>query len=132
MELVEFREGKARILAPKFEKLTSRAKVFYNPEMSFDRDLSSLLISSSADRLEVCDALSGTGIRGIRYALECKSKVHLNDLNPKSYKLIKENLKLNNIEAEVSNIDANILLREIKFDVVDIDPFGSPVYYLDS
>ena len=35
MELCEFIEGKATIKVPKFEKVTARTPVFYNPKMVF-------------------------------------------------------------------------------------------------
>ncbi|UCF49205.1 MAG: hypothetical protein JSU91_05500, partial [Thermoplasmatales archaeon] len=59
--------------------------------------------------------------------------ITINDWSPSAYDLIKkniDNLKLNNIVAINKNL--NSLLSENKFDYIDIDPFGSPVYFIDS
>lgn len=119
-------EGKARIEAPEFEKVTSKNRVFYNPEMEMDRDLSSLLLSFFDGT--VLDGLSATGIRGIRYAKESDLKPIFNDINPEAAELIAKNCRMNNVEGEIYNKDINHL--DIEADIVDIDPFGSPSRYL--
>ena len=128
--MIEFTEGKALIKVPEFEKITSRSQVFYNPEMAYDRMLS-LAVFRASEKREVCDAFSGSGIRAILYALE-GAHVTACDLNPKAVQLIQENAELNNVSLRIFNEDANILLRREKFDVIDVDPFGSPARYLDS
>ena len=37
MELCEFTKGRAKIEVPKFEKVTAKTPVFYNPKMAFSR-----------------------------------------------------------------------------------------------
>lgn len=128
--MMEFREGKAIIQVPEFEKITAKSKVFYNPDMAFDRQLSVAVFNASGKK-EVCDAFSGSGIRAILYALE-GAHVTANDINPQAAALIKENAELNSVALKIKNEEANILLRKKRFDVVDIDPFGSPATYLDS
>lgn len=134
MNLKQIKEGKATILIPdpsqyeregKFDP--SWAPVFYNPKMIFNRDLSVIAVSIISPK-RVVDALSATGIRGIRYYLESNpAELVLNDKNPIAVDLIKKNLELNGIgNASVTNKDANFLLYEIRADFVDIDPFGSP------
>ena len=132
-------EGKAKFYVPK-ESLRRKSLVFYNPEMKFTRDLtiSFLQVLNKKEKI-VCDPLAGSGVRGIRILKEVSGikKVVFNDINPNAYKLIKENLKLNKIKKEfyeVYNKDANLLFLENKrkFDYIDIDPFGSPINYLDS
>ena len=149
MELTKLREGKAEIFIPKTERIYD-APVFYNPTMALNRDLSVLLLKGIKAK-KVLDALSATGIRGIRYALETEAEeIWLNDINPEAFKLIVENLKLNfkgNLEVDersailkgekiliVMNKDANLLMNEKfrYFDFVDLDPFGSPMEFLDS
>jgi tRNA (guanine26-N2/guanine27-N2)-dimethyltransferase len=112
---------------------------FYNPSMELNRDLSILvcqwLVNKRKKHLNILDGLAASGIRGIRFANEIEGnfQITINDWNPKSYDLIKKNikkLKLKNVVA--INRSLNALLSENKFDYIDIDPFGSPVYFIDS
>jgi tRNA (guanine26-N2/guanine27-N2)-dimethyltransferase len=127
---MEFREGNAVIKVPEFEKITAKSRVFYNPDMAYDRELSLNVLRASGKK-EVCDAFSGSGIRAILYALE-GGIVTANDVNPHAVDLIHENAQLNGVTLTIVNEDANILFRRSKFEVIDVDPFGSPVKYLDS
>ena len=147
--VTSIREGSAEVLIPveatlKDKPPTSHLPVFYNPIMSLNRDFAVLVLqayqSEKSTMLVVCEPLAGCGVRGIRFAKEVDgvSKVILNDLNPKAYNLIIENVKRNmvNDKVKVYNEDANFLLAKhakkgLRFDVVDIDPFGSPTPYLD-
>lgn len=115
-------------------KVSKKLPVFYNPEMKLNRDISVNLINVLGRKLEIALPLAGSGIRGIRFLKECKNvNVYFNDLNPKACELIKENLRLNKVKGEVSNLDADIFLLNSKgFDYIDIDPFGSPNFFLDS
>jgi len=62
--------------------------------------------------------------------------IHCNDLNESAVKLTKENIELNSLNEapiEVFNLDANKFLEDAKgFDYIDIDPFGSPNFLLNS
>lgn len=94
MELVAVKEGLARILVPKAERIYD-APVFYNPVMSLNRDISVLAVKVLGPK-RVLDALSATGIRGIRYALETPAEeVWLNDISEEAYGLMKKNASLN-------------------------------------
>jgi tRNA (guanine26-N2/guanine27-N2)-dimethyltransferase len=84
--------------------------------------------------------LTATGIRGIRFAAEIQgvSEVVSGDINLHAAQLAAYNIALNGLESRVSieHIDANHLLTEHsapkeRFDIVDIDPFGTPVPHLD-
>lgn len=134
-------EGSAtiKIIPGKFKKSD---EVFYNPVMKINRDISVLAVRSfqkmTARSLRVIDVMAATGIRGIRYALEVNNiyEVIFNDLNPKAIELIKENVKLNNLDTlyKIYQKDAASLMHEYRFlgDVVDVDPFGTPAPYLDA
>ncbi len=67
-------EGKVILKVPKFDKVSSKAPVFYNPAMELNRDLSVAALTVFRDGVDhdiwVCDAFGGSGIRGIRYAKE--------------------------------------------------------------
>ena len=112
---------------------------FYNPSMELNRDLSipmvQWLVNSNKKSLKVLDGLAATGIRGVRFAKEIKGdySVFVNDWDKESYNLIRKNIKLNNLTNIVStNKNLNSLLSEESFDYIDIDPFGTPVYFIDS
>lgn len=141
MDHVLINEGQVKIRIPPFEKVSSRAPVFYNPVMELNRDLSVLAFQQFKSEIEkglsICDAFGGSGIRGIRYAKEISGVegVVINDVNPRAVALARDNsLKngLNNIT--VCQKDANLILRlcKGKFNVVDIDPFGTPSPFIDS
>jgi len=138
-------EGNVKIKVPKDRSISKKDKVFYNPRMEICRDISVAVVQSflnnyGREEFLVCDPLGGSGARGIRYAKELVNpsgtvEVVINDINPFAVELIWENLKLNNLRnVKVFNKDANVLLSEHfrTFNLVDLDPFGSPNPYLDS
>jgi tRNA (guanine26-N2/guanine27-N2)-dimethyltransferase len=141
-------EGKAKIWIPKREReqaLPSRLPVFYNPVMELNRDLAVLALQAfqrlAGREVDVCEPLSGCGVRGVRFALEVEGIKHifLNDINAKAAMLAKKNIEENGVEklVSVNNSDANLFLSQYaaprkRFGYVDVDPFGSPVPYLDS
>ena len=111
------------------------APVFYNKDAEIVRDISVAVLSvfkSKVNDIEMLDALSATGASGIRYIKEVGVKGVLNDKNPKAVELIKKNIELNSVKAEVTNKDANLVMRERLFDFIDIDPFGTPSVFMDS
>ncbi|RUM48055.1 MAG: tRNA (guanine(10)-N(2))-dimethyltransferase [Hyperthermus sp.] len=151
VELEEVREGRARILVPKMDKYLrhdgvyepSWAPIFYNPLMVFNRDVSILVLNAyrsmrGVKEPLVVEPLSGTGVRAVRYALEANARVVANDIDHLSVKVIARNIELNNVAARVNvyNLDASELLAMlrrtgIKPEMIDIDPFGTPVPYID-
>jgi tRNA (guanine26-N2/guanine27-N2)-dimethyltransferase len=141
MESKVINEGKVSIKVPEYEKISSKAPVFYNPVMELNRDLSVAALTVFSETVDhditVCDTFGGTGIRGIRYVKEIEGveKAVVNDLNPVAVEFAKENVNLNGLKGvDVCNEDANIILRKCKgqFDVVDLDPFGTPSPFVDS
>jgi tRNA (guanine26-N2/guanine27-N2)-dimethyltransferase len=146
-------EGKVRVLVPRLkafmkspsEYVPSKAPVFYNPVMEFNRDLAVLALQAyrkaTKRQISVCEPLCGCGIRGIRFAMEVEDvqNVLMGDINERASKLANCNVRMNGVDERVNvkNEDANHLLAcyaapRNRFDVVDIDPFGSPVSYVDS
>ncbi len=150
-EVVE--EGEVKVLVPKLEAFVekpqeyapSKAPVFYNPVMELNRDFAVLAMQAYqrmvSHEIVICEPLAGCGIRGIRFAKEVEGvkSVLINDINEKAFQLAKCNIKLNRLSKRVKaeNEDANFLLAcysapRKRFDAVDIDPFGSPIPFLDS
>lgn len=139
------REGLTEIKFPEFDKVSSDAPVFYNPKMELNRDISILAIQTFQEKLDktvnVGDVFGGSGIRGIRYKKEIDNigNVAVNDINPLANEFTKINAINNNIKIEEDNFEifkheANNFLRlnRGRFDVIDIDPFGTPSFFLDS
>lgn len=135
-------EGQTPILVPQLDINASyppsSAAVFYNPTMEFSRDINVACVQTFADSLNkkfeitYLDALSASGIRGLRVANEAQLEVTLNDYNDAAYQLIKRNVKRLQLNARVKHSDANALMSEERFGVVDIDPFGSPAPFIDA
>jgi len=139
-------EGKAkiRVFEPDEKKDVSKElEVFYNPLMKLNRDLSVLLLNSiEKEELQIADPLAGSGVRAVRFLTELDEdkikSIRINDYSKEAVDLIKENIKLNEEELlcediELSQLDANQFLNEsFGFDYIDIDPFGSPNFLLDS
>ena len=131
----EHQEGKAIFKANLSgkDKGPGKAKgVFYNPAMKMSRDLHVAFAKKLNIKGKVLDGLAASGIRGIRLALEADLNVDFCDTSQLATKTIVENLKLNNIVAEVHNEPVEELLKEKKYDCIDIDPFGTPAPFLEA
>ncbi|MEM3791259.1 MAG: methyltransferase [Candidatus Micrarchaeaceae archaeon] len=109
--------------------------VFFNKEMKNNRDISVLFVKSmEKEDKSALDATTATGIRGIRYILEAGAKdVVFLDKNEKAIENCKENLALNSLQGAVVNtgICEYAHQESRKFDVIDIDPFGSPANMIE-
>lgn len=142
-------EGLAKIIVPRLERYKrpdgsiepAWMPVFYNPQAVISRDFTTMFLKTIFKNKEFffVDALAGTGIRGIRIALESSGKGILNDVDPRAYNYIVKNILLNNLaeRLEAYNSEANTLLNNLVFtgvlvDYVDVDPYGSPSPYIDS
>ena len=75
------------------------------------------------------DAFSASGIRGLRIAGEVGIHATMNDWSLDAFELIKENIKINGLEEKTlaTRKNANVLLHEKKFHIVDVDPFWDSV-----
>ena len=140
-KIVTVEEGLTKIEFPEYEKVSSAAPVFYNPHMELNRDLSILAIQvfqKEQDReINICDLFGGSGIRGIRYKNEIDGvgEVSINDISETANHFERHNIELNDLsDVEVYQHDASMFLRMKRgeFDVIDIDPFGTPSPFLDS
>lgn len=146
-------EGTTKVLVPKLRAFVkqssdyapSKAPVFYNPAMELNRDLAVIALRTyqhvSGRGLVCCEPLAGCGVRGVRFANEVEGirRVVINDISTEASRLAECNAECNNVvdKVEVVSQDANLLLScyaapRKRFDYIDVDPFGSPVPYLDS
>lgn len=140
-KLKTIEEGLTKIQFPEYEKVSSDAPVFYNPQMELNRDISILALQTyqkEQDReINICDLFGGSGIRGVRYKNEIDGvgHVYINDISELANEFERHNVELNNLEdIEIHQHDASMFLRcnRGEFDVIDIDPFGTPSPFLDS
>ena len=140
-KIKQIEEGLTKIEFPEYEKVSSQAPVFYNPHMELNRDLSILAIQvfqkQENRNINICDLFGGSGIRGIRYKNEIDGveNVAINDISELANEFEQHNIELNGLDdIEVYQHDASMFLRMKRgeFDVIDIDPFGTPSPFLDS
>ena len=133
--MIEHQEGKAVFKANLSGKGKGPGKakgVFYNPAMKMSRDLHVALAKNISIKGKMLDGLAASGIRGIRLALEAGLDVEFCDTSRIATETIKENLKMNKIKADVYNKPVEELLSENKYGCIDIDPFGTPVPFLEA
>nr|MDO8098373.1 tRNA (guanine(10)-N(2))-dimethyltransferase [Candidatus Njordarchaeota archaeon] len=144
--LKEYREGSVRFYAPVVRRVVSASDVvFYNPRMEFSRDVSVCLVhayyKTIGKEMDLCEPLASCGVRVVRWACEVPEirSIVAGDVNPRAVFLANVNATLNCVldKVKVFRGDANLLLdtclsRGHRFDVVDIDPFGSPVHFIDA
>lgn len=105
-------------------------------------------------RFTILDALSASGLRALRYASEIPfvSKVTANDLDPAATEAIARNARHNKLQSKINithgnaiahmytKIAASMALTEKdvaqgkseKYDVVDLDPYGTAANFLDA
>lgn len=109
---------------------------FFNPSSRPSRDLGVLLARILARRrpLRILDLMAGCGLRSLRYGLEAQARfLWVNDANPDRLPLLRTNLaELRNMcliketSQRAHRLLADCLLRSERFDLVDLDAFGSP------
>ncbi|KAF7856378.1 hypothetical protein EAF04_009906 [Stromatinia cepivora] len=99
-------------------------------------------------RFKILDALSATGLRALRYAQEIPfaTSITANDLLPAATKTIELNVKHNKLENKINAVTGNALTHMYslvgddckdesgsrKYDVIDLDPYGTAAPFLDA
>ncbi|MFQ6134299.1 MAG: tRNA (guanine(10)-N(2))-dimethyltransferase [Nitrososphaerales archaeon] len=140
-------EGETILYVPKSSLGTNvppRTPAFYNPYAELNRDLSMAAYRVFAEEktapVTVADSLAGVGARGVRVAVEVPEvdEIHINDLNPVAIELAKKSARANKVTGrcrftvlDVCRFLAEHSTPKSRFDIVDIDPFGSPAPHLD-
>jgi tRNA (guanine26-N2/guanine27-N2)-dimethyltransferase len=126
---------------PRAPGTRAKGQPFFNPGMALNRDLSVLLVEAFARakgrEIDVADALAGTGARSLRLAREVDAPlvVHANDGDANAVKAIRKGAAANGLapaRLQASEGDAHVFLAARRFDVVDLDPCGSPAPFLDA
>ncbi|MFB6282123.1 MAG: tRNA (guanine(26)-N(2))-dimethyltransferase [Haloferacaceae archaeon] len=110
--------------------------VFYNPTQELNRDVTVAALRAyraREPRAETyLDATAASGIRGVRAAAAGYDATCV-DRDPDAVALARRNFERNGLGGEVVERDANAALHESGgVDVVDVDPFGSPIPFADA
>jgi tRNA (guanine26-N2/guanine27-N2)-dimethyltransferase len=149
MRTQRVREGRVELEVPELESfrapsgdfVPSLTPVFYNPHMEFSRDIGVAAVRvfgrRAGRRLRICDPLAGVGVRGLRYAAEVEGveEVVVNDASEEAFGFLRRNLSLNPLPNVIPrHEEAHLLLWSCRrsFQVVDLDPFGSPSPFLEA
>lgn len=133
-------EGKTRAEVPVPDENSnfppSSVAVFYNPAMRMNRDITVASIACFAKahpEYTYLDALSASGIRGLRIANEVGLPATMADWEETSVELINRNIELNSLSnCTAMKRNANVVMLDGSFDIIDLDPFGSPAPFLDA
>ncbi len=146
-------EGKASIMVPRLDpdskdhiqRQISQAPVFYNKVQKTNRDTAVIALRVQQNQrgrgVDVCEPMTGSGVRGVRFLLETGEirSLVLGDLSPSALNLARGNAKLNGVADRVKlrELDANLLMSlhsfpKGRFDYIDVDPYGSPVFFIDT
>ncbi|XP_030401789.1 tRNA (guanine(26)-N(2))-dimethyltransferase isoform X5 [Gopherus evgoodei] len=91
--------------------------------------------------VRILEALAASGLRSIRFAKEVPGlqAVVANDFSSKAVELMARNIQFNGVGHLVTSslADARMLMYQQKaekhpFDIIDLDPYGSPAIFLDA
>ena len=109
--------------------------VFFNPTMELNRDITVAVLRAYQEReprvSTYLDAMAASGIRGVRAANEGYD-ITCCDIDTEAVDLAEANLARNDLEGAAVERNVNALLHESMFDVVDLDPFGTPIPFVDA
>ena len=129
------REGGVEVRVPQQPDAGAGAAVFFNPEMALNRDVTVAALRAFREREPgaetYLDANAATGIRGVRAAAE-GWEVTAVDVDEAAVELARTNFRENGLPGRVRVADANVELHRNRYDVVDVDPFGTPVPFADA
>jgi tRNA (guanine26-N2/guanine27-N2)-dimethyltransferase len=130
------REGGVEVEAPEQSGDRRSEAVFFNPRMELNRDVTVAALRAFSDRSPesrtYLDATAATGVRGVRAAAD-GWEATLADVDADAVDLCEANLARNDLAGEAVHRDANALLYERRaFDVVDLDPFGTPMPFAEA
>ena len=128
------REGGVVVRVPEQPEHGAGEAVFFNPEQELNRDVTVAVLRAFRERKRAetyLDATTATGIRGVRAAADGWDVTCL-DVDAEAVELARANFRANDLRGAVRHRDANVELHRNRYDVVDVDPFGSPVPFADA
>ena len=130
---MEVSEGRVTVAVPEQSGEGKEGVVFFNPEQELNRDLTVAVLRAWGDEHGVgtyLDATAASGVRGVRAAANGWDATCC-DYDPNAAALAEENFERNDLDGRVERRDARPFMYEEHFDVVDVDPFGTPVPFAD-
>ncbi|MBU5682465.1 MAG: hypothetical protein KQA34_02010 [Candidatus Aenigmarchaeota archaeon] len=116
----------------KLNKLLNK-KSFYNPQMKIVRNLNIEIYKNFAkENYKFLDLLASIGANSIRIKKSIPYlEVYSNDVSREAIEYLKLNAKINDVKINILNENAKNLKCKLneKFNIIDIDPFGSPISF---
>jgi tRNA (guanine26-N2/guanine27-N2)-dimethyltransferase len=132
---MEVTEGQVTVDVPEQADAGRGENVFFNPIQELNRDITLAVLRAFREREpranSYLDATAASGIRGVRAAADGWDAT-LCDVDPDAVALCEDNLERNDLAATVRHQDANVAMHADPWDVVDIDPFGTPIPFVDA
>ena len=132
---MEVTEGGVTIQVPELADGSTGESVFYNPRQELNRDITIAALRTCRERMTgietYLDANTASGIRGIRAAADGWT-VTCVDRDPEATELCRQNFATTGLDGTVLRDDANVVLHSDRFDIIDLDPFGSPIPFADA
>ncbi|MFP8952025.1 tRNA (guanine(26)-N(2))-dimethyltransferase [Natrialbaceae archaeon A-arb3/5] len=128
-------EGGVELEVPGEQTEGIEESVFYNPRQELNRDLTIATLRAYREREDraesYLDAMAASGIRGVR-AADDDWDVTCCDVEEEAIELAQQNIDRNDVEATVEHRNVNALMHDQVFDVIDLDPYGTPMPFADA
>ncbi|CAI48188.1 tRNA (guanine(26)-N(2))-dimethyltransferase [Natronomonas pharaonis DSM 2160] len=132
---MEVSEGSVTVEVPEERHGASEGSgegVFYNPVQELNRDITAAVLRTVSDDCdEYLDAMAASGIRSVR-AAAAGYDVTACDIDDDAVALTRRNLDRNGVDGTVHHRNVNAHMHESAHDVVDLDPFGTPMAFADA
>ncbi|MFO7927989.1 tRNA (guanine(26)-N(2))-dimethyltransferase [Natronomonas sp.] len=132
---MEVREGGVTVEVPEARHGASEGSgdgVFYNPVQELNRDITEAVLRTVSDDCETyLDAMTASGIRAAR-AADAGYAVTGCDVDSDAVELARSNLERNGLSGAIHHRNVNAHMHEHRHDVVDLDPFGTPIPFADA
>ncbi len=127
-------EGRVTVSVPEQPEDGVGDAVFFNPKQELNRDLTVAMLDYWADRTQeqsYLDATAASGIRGVRASAHGWTAACC-DHDERAVERCRDNFDRNKLTGDVHHRDGNAFMSAHRFDVVDLDPFGTPMPFADS
>ncbi|RQG87125.1 tRNA (guanine(26)-N(2))-dimethyltransferase [Natrarchaeobius halalkaliphilus] len=128
-------EGGVELAVPGEQTEGVEESVFYNPRQELNRDLTIATLRAyreREDRAETyLDAMTASGVRGVRAGADGWN-VTCCDVEEDAIDLARANLERNDVDAAIEHRNVNALMHDSTFDVIDLDPYGTPMPFADA
>ncbi len=132
---MEVTEGAVTVEVPEERHGASEGSgsgVFYNPVQELNRDITAAVLRTVGDDCDsYLDAMTASGIRAVR-AAEAGYAATGCDVDSDAVELARSNLERNGLPGEIHRRNVNAHMHENAHDVVDLDPFGTPIPFADA